>query len=126
MKQKIAAFYAIFVGLSMIGMWSKFYLAGQIPELATRPFEIAMHIAAELLSSTLLLVGGGAILFRKNWGTVIYSVSMGMLLYSLIASPGYYLQRGNAGFVAMFAVLFVLSVLSLILMSSARSPSDGV
>jgi hypothetical protein len=44
-------------------------------------------------------------------GANIYFVSMGMLLYTLIVSPEYYNQRGNIGFVVMFAVFFALSVI---------------
>ncbi len=42
-----AAAYAILVGISMLGMWSMFYIAGSIPELETRPMEIALHLLGE-------------------------------------------------------------------------------
>jgi hypothetical protein len=123
MKMKRAAsVFSIFMGLSMLGMWTMFYLSGSIPELVTKPMEISMHIVAELLTAVMLIVGGIGVLVDKKWGRKIYFVSMGMLLYTLIVSPGYYIQRGNIGFVAMFAVFFVISIIFLRLMLSEDKP----
>ncbi|NMB25115.1 MAG: hypothetical protein GX986_06240 [Firmicutes bacterium] len=33
-----------------------------------------------------------------------------MLLYTLIASPGYYMQKGEVAFVLMFAILALLAI----------------
>jgi hypothetical protein len=37
-----------------------------------------------------------------------------MLVYSVIASPGYFAQQGQWALVAMFAVLLILSVISVV------------
>ena len=118
--KRAASVFSIFMGLSMLGMWIMFYLSGSIPELVTKPIEISMHIIAELLTAIMLIVGGIEVFLDKKWGTNIYFVSMGMLLYTLIVSPGYYIQRGNIGFVAMFAVFLVLSIIFLISMFKVR------
>ncbi|GAI87843.1 unnamed protein product, partial [marine sediment metagenome] len=38
-----------------------------------------------------------------------YLLSMGMLIYTLIVSPGYYIQSGDFIFVAMFAVYIIIA-----------------
>ena len=111
--KKAAAIYSILVGISMFAMWFMFYAVGGIPELATEPARILLHIAAELATAAALLVGGWGLLTQKKWGHQIYLLATGALLYTMIQSPGYFLQNGELGFVAMFAVLFILAVLLL-------------
>ena len=111
---KVAAGYSIFVGLSMIGMWIMFYCTGGIPELNTKPAEIGLHITGEMITAVVLIMGGYAIFTKKGWGPQVYTLSMGMLLYTLIVSPGYYVQRGEVPFIIMFSVLFLLSVFFII------------
>jgi len=111
---KVAAGFSIFVGLSMIGMWIMFYCTGGIPELNTKPVEIGLHITGEMVTAVVLIIGGYAIFTKKGWGIQVYTLSMGMLLYTLIVSPGYYIQRGDIPFIIMFSVLFLLSVLFII------------
>lgn len=109
--KKVVAGYSIFVGLCMIVMWIMFYCTGEIPELSTKPAEIGLHITGEMITAVLLIIGGYAIFTKRSWGLQVYSVSMGMLLYTLIVSPGYYVQKGEFLFVIMFSVLLFLSVL---------------
>ena len=44
-----APWYAILVGLGMIGQWSVFLATRRMPELKTEPFRIAFHLAGEFL-----------------------------------------------------------------------------
>lgn len=113
--KKVVAGYSIFVGLCMIVMWIMFYCTEGIPELSTKPAEIGLHITGEMITALLLIIGGYAIFTKRSWGLQVYSVSMGMLLYTLIVSPGYYVQKGEFLFVIMFSVLLFLSVLFFIL-----------
>ena len=114
MIKRAAAIYSIIVGISMLTMWLMFYAVGGIPELETESVRILMHIAAELATAAALLVGGWGLLTLKPWGRQVYLLATGALLYTMIQSPGYFLQNGELGFVAMFAVLFVLAVLLLV------------
>ncbi len=43
----------------------------------------------------------------------IYVLIVGMLMYTLIVSPGYYLQSKDLIFIIIFGVLIVLSILFL-------------
>ena len=48
-------------------------------------------------------------------GFNVFLLSMGMLLYTIIVSPGYFAQLGQWVFVLMFAVLIALTVLFVVL-----------
>ena len=111
---KVSAFFAILMGTSIIGIWTLFYLTGSIPEIYSEPSRIALHLLAEALTGFGLILGGFGLFKNKKWGYQIYLISMGMLLYTLICSPGYYAQKGNYIFVSIFGILFVISAILII------------
>ena len=110
-----AAIYAIVVGAGMIGQWLVFLATGQVPELVTEPLRIRFHLAAEFATALALLVGGLALLTGQAWGRWFYLLAMGMLLYTVIVSPGYFAQKGQWAFVGMFAVVLLLALVSIAL-----------
>ncbi len=97
----------------MIGQWVFSLVRKQVPELETEPIRIRFHLAAEFTTAIALLVGGSGLLADSSWGVHVYLVSMGMLLYTVIVSPGYFAQRGEWPMVGMFAVLLILALISL-------------
>lgn len=109
LSKNIPAVYSILLGITMAGMWTVFIITGQIPEFETRPLEILFHLSAELLTALGLVAGGLGLLLGRRWGYKAYLVAMGMLLYTVIQSPGYYAQAGNLTFVVMFAILFLMT-----------------
>ena len=96
----------------MIIMWSFFIVSGQVPELQTKPAEILLHIIAELLTALLLVVSGVLVLKRIEWGNLTLLVALGMLFYTMIVSPGYYIQNGTPAFVVMFALFLAVGILA--------------
>ena len=110
-RPKSSAVYAIVVGCLMAAMWTFFLASGQVPELASEPVRIALHLAGEFATAALLVVSGAASLGSRPWGAVLLPFALGMLAYTVIVSPGYYAQRGEPAFVALFAVLLVLTLL---------------
>jgi peptidoglycan/LPS O-acetylase OafA/YrhL len=114
MIRKTAGIFSIVVGISMIAMWLMSYLTGSIPELVTEPARIAMHLAAEFATAAALIVGGWGLLKQKAWGEQLYLLATGALIYTMIQSPGYFLQTGETGFVMMFAVLIIVAIVILV------------
>jgi peptidoglycan/LPS O-acetylase OafA/YrhL len=114
--KKVAAIYCVIIGVSMIGMWSAFLVADSVPEIDTKPAEIGLHILAEFLTAASLIIAGFGLLSRRNWGSSAYLVASGLLTYTLIVSPGYYVTRGEAVFVAMFALFLVIDLVLLVIM----------
>jgi len=111
---KFASIYAVAVGVLMIGMWSFFIISGQVPELQTKPVEILLHIVDELLTALLLVLSGVLVLRRIQWGNFTLLIAFGMLFYTMIVSPGYYIQNGSPAFVVMFALLLVLGLFAVV------------
>lgn len=110
----LASLYAILVGIAMIGQWSFALVKRQVPELKTEPYRIAFHLAGEFVTAVALIAGGLGLLIAAPWGQPTWLVSMGMLLYTAIVSPGYFAQKREWPMVGMFAVLLALALISLI------------
>ena len=110
-----ASIFALVVGAGMIGQWLFFLATGQVPELKTEPLRIRFHLAAEFATAIALLVGGIALLTGQAWGRWFYLLAVGMLLYTVIVSPGYFAEKGQWAFVGMFAVVLVLALVSIVL-----------
>jgi hypothetical protein len=102
---KFPAWYGIVVGFLMIAQWAVTILAGDVPEFENAPWEIAFHLAAEMSTAVVLIIGGLAALRSVAWSKPVLLLGLGMVIYSEIVSPGYFAQLNQWAFVAMFAVL---------------------
>lgn len=107
--------FAIVVGLGMIAQWTMSYITKQIPELKTEPIRIGFHIAAEMVTALMLIAAGVGRLTGRPWAPILYPLSIGMLLYTAIVSPGYFAQRGRWTWALIFSVLIMLAIVSLFL-----------
>jgi hypothetical protein len=110
-----SAVFALIVGLGMIGQWAFFLATGQVPELVTEPLRIRFHLAAEFATAIALMVGGIALLTGQTWAQWFYLLAVGMLLYTVIVSPGYFAEKGQWVFVGLFAVILLLALVSVVL-----------
>ncbi len=106
----VVSVYSITMGVALIAMWTLFWATGAIPDMMTKPWEIAMHLTAEFTTAGLLMISGIGLLFEERWATRVNVFASGMLVYSLIQSPGYYLQRNAMMFVLLIAVCFLITV----------------
>ena len=108
------AIFAIVVGIGMIGMWAASYITKQIPELESEPVRIKFHLAAELITASFLIAAGIGLLAHQGWAVSTYLIASGMLLYTVIVSPGYFAQKGQWGYVVMFGVILLLGLTCLV------------
>ena len=108
---KFSAWYGILVGCLMIAQWIFSIVSGGVPEFRTAPWAIAFHLAAELSTAGMLILGGIAALKSIPWGRQVLLVGLGMVIYSEIVSPGYYAQLGQWAFVGMFAIVLLGAVI---------------
>lgn len=111
---QFAAIFSIIIGIGMIGQWGVSYAKKQIPELKTEPIRIWFHIVAEMVTAILLIIGGTGLIAQLEWGTYIFLISMGMLFYTAIVSPGYFAQRGQWSWLIMFSILIVMGMMSIL------------
>ena len=113
--KKIAAIYSIIIGFAMIGMWLSFIVTDQVPEIKTEPIRITYHLIGEFLTAILLLIGGFGLFTSSKWGFHLFLISMGMLLYTVIVSAGYYAEKGDMAMVGMFSIFQLLTVAFIVL-----------
>ncbi len=97
-------------------IWWLSYRRGQISELEHELIRIAFHIAGEMNAVLALLAGGWRLARGASRGQPLLSVALGMLFYTAIERPGYFAQRGQPGWTAMFGTILVLGVMSLCLL----------
>jgi len=110
---KFAGIFSILVGTGMIVQWSMSFLSRKIPELKTEPIRITFHIAAEMATAICLVTAGSALLLATVWGRNLFLVSMGMLFYTAIVSPGYFAQKGQWSWLVMFSAIIILGIISI-------------
>ena len=117
---KFPAWYGILVGLLMIAQWTFSILAGGVPEFQSASWEIAFHLAAELTTAVVLLIGGTAALRSSARSKQILLLGLGMVIYSEIVSPGYFAQLNQWVFVAMFAMLLLGATVSATMLMNSK------
>ncbi len=111
--RRFAGWFGIVVGLGMTAMWAVFLLGGQVPELRTAPVALGFHLAAEGLTAFLLVTSGIGLLLDAQVAPQSYRVAIGMLLYTVIVSPGYFAQLGQWPFIVLFAAIGVAALFAL-------------
>ena len=87
----------------------------QIPELETEPIAIGFHITAESIMGTISIVSGILMLINLSWALYPFILAMGLVIYSVINSAGYYGQKKEWPFVIMFGVILLTSIVLVIL-----------
>lgn len=105
--------YVVLVGTAMIAMWGGILMIGDVPELQTAPLELAFHLAAELLTALALIAAGIGLVIGHRWAGRLLPVALGMLLYTVINSAGYYAGLGEWAMVAFFGVLTATTLIAL-------------
>ena len=111
----ISGIYAIVIGIGILGLWLMLYLTKQIPELNSEPVAITFHITAETTMGVLALLSGIFLLIGLSWAPYFFVLSMGLVIYAVINSAGYYGQRNQWAFVIMFGIILIATVSLVIL-----------
>lgn len=112
--RRYASVLGIVIGVAMLAMGAMFFASGQVPEVETEPIRISFHLAGEIATALLLVVAGAGLAARRAWARSAYLVAGGMLLYTVIVSPGYFAQRGEWPFVVMFAAIIVTALVAIV------------
>jgi len=120
---KFAAWSSLAIGVLMLAQWMFFLGAGQVPEIRTEPVALAFHLAAEAATALALITAGVLLLRGRALGITLGLVANGMLIYTVIVSPGYFAQLGQWPLVAMFAVLLALAIVSIVQLQRAKASS---
>jgi hypothetical protein len=110
----VVAWYAVAVGVAIIGWWAVEVRGGVLRRPDRSPGEIGLHVLAEVLAAVGLVVGGVLVLADRTASVLL--VGLGMLLYTVIQSPGYFVARRQWAMVVIFAVLTATTVAAIVVL----------
>ena len=111
----VSGIFALIVGVGILGLWLMLILTKQVPEMKTEPIAIAFHIVVENVMGMLSVLSGIVLLLDLVWAPYLFILSMGLVIYAVINSSGYYAQRDQWAFVGMFGVIPIISTILVIL-----------
>lgn len=106
------ASYCIAVAALMALWWGMEIRNGALNRPDRSRGEIALHLTAEFMTALILAIGG--IVLAQGGSRSLALVGLGMLLYTVIQSPGYFLERREMPPVVMFAVLTGLTIAAIV------------
>jgi hypothetical protein len=111
------AVVSLVTGTGMFVFWSMAVLSRKVPEIEEGRVDIWFHVAAEFATALALVGGGAAVLVdaRAPWSVGLSSLGLGLLVYTLIASPGFYAERRQLPMVGMFVGFWLLTVPAVVL-----------
>ncbi|MBN1369759.1 MAG: hypothetical protein JW954_05940 [Dehalococcoidaceae bacterium] len=111
--------FVITVGVLMIGQWAITIISRGVPKPEEDPvsgrgfFDMLFHWSAEFITAIMLIASGAGLLLETSWGNTVYLIATGMLIYTVINSPGFFAQQRKWPVVGMFIVILMLAVISL-------------
>ncbi len=106
----VAAFFNVIVGLIIIYQWFISLRKEDVPEMDTSPKTILTHTIAEMVTALTLIMSGIFLLQEKGKGYLLYLLSTGMLIYTIINSAGYFWDKKNYTVVIVFGALLVATI----------------
>lgn len=112
----LAAGYAITVGALMATWWLIELRGGALQRGDRTRAEMGFHLAAEFATAAALIAGGIVLLTHQQEALAL--VGLGMLLYTVVQSPGYFVARGERAFAFMFAALQVTTLVVIVALLS--------
>jgi hypothetical protein len=111
--ETIVAIYCVVVGSLMVVWWAVELRRGAWNREDRTRAELGLHLAGEFLTAGALIVTGLASLVigeTQPWT----AVALGMLLYTTIVSPGYFVAHHEWPVVVMFGTLAALTLVALV------------
>jgi hypothetical protein len=111
-SRSFVAWTLVIVGVLMAAQWFGFLVTGSVPELHTQPVAIGFHLVAEAATAVLLVIAGVGLLRGLATAPRVGSIAVGMLIYTVINSAGYFGEQGAWGMVAMFGALLLVAIAS--------------
>lgn len=112
----LIAWFELVIGVLIAGLWITLLVKQQVSEIRLGRRDIFFHVAAELITSILLIGAGTSVLVRSKPAESAVSVAAGALLYTTINSAGYYADRLQWEVVTMFGVLTLATSIAIFIL----------
>lgn len=111
------AVFSIGAGASMPLFWLAAGARGRMAHFAEGRDDIWFHVAAEVVTGLVLLVAGVGMAVTDDapWAKALSALGLGLLVYSLIQSPGHYVAKGDRRMAATFAGTWLATVPAIVL-----------
>jgi hypothetical protein len=108
---------SIAIGVGMAGFWTMSLASRSVPEVRAGSREIWFHVTAEMLTAAALVAAGlGTIAAPEaQWSVLLAAAAFGALVYTLIQSPGFYVEHRNPAMLGMFAGFWVVTIPAIVL-----------
>jgi hypothetical protein len=114
--KRLAAFYSIISGVSLILTFIVFIYYNAVPGVYENPIRTYVEVTVVICTGIFLIIGGIALIRDWKSGYQLYLLSIGMLSFYLLHSIGYFFQSGDAVLIILI-ITFVFINLSIIVMS---------
>jgi len=115
----VVGIYCIAIGVLIAAMWAHALAHGAWQRADSSHAEMALHLVAEYAAAAWLVVAGAVFLFVGRAATPFLAAGIGMLLYTAVVSPGYFLGRREWAPVVMFAAIIALTITAAVVLLAA-------
>jgi len=105
-----AGAYAIVVGALLVVMWGVLLGTGRGVAVADDSTRLLFHLLAEAITAVSLVTGGIGLVNSAPWARGITLLGLGMLTYTVVASPAFYAEAGSVPVLGMLAALVALAL----------------
>ena len=111
------ALFSLGSGVGIIAFWLATFVRGKLDEVAGGRGDIWFHVVAELVTGAILVAGAVAIVADagSRAAVLLSTLGLGLLVYSLIQSPGHYVVIKDRRMVVTFAASGLFAVPAVIL-----------
>jgi hypothetical protein len=115
------AVFSILVGISIVVFWANLYFGRKLYEsnFSRSRIETNYHVAAELITAAILVLGGTGVILTLSWGVAVTFAGLGMLLYANVNGIGFYIAKGDNSMIKVFWVVIALTSLAILVLLRA-------
>jgi hypothetical protein len=115
--QLIISSFSIVLGVLMLIIWIFLLKYEKIPIVSNSRTKSFLKIFIELLSSSILVIGGLGVIFQRIWGSPLLVVGLGLSLFAMVDITNQYVEMKTWTLFGLFFIIAVtMAVLTFVLL----------